>query len=68
MYRKNDYVGNVSIDRADAMSCSFLEACRLYCRQGYVVYPKGTVKDGTRCQYGQITNNDICIGGKCVVR
>jgi len=43
------------------------DACRLYCRQGrFIVYPKGIVKDGTRCQYGQVTKNDICIGGKCV--
>ena len=34
----------------------------------FIAYPKGIVKDGTRCQYGQVTNKDICIGGKCVVR
>ncbi|XP_020600972.1 A disintegrin and metalloproteinase with thrombospondin motifs 7-like [Orbicella faveolata] len=54
-------------DRADACDIHFLDACRLYCRQGrFIVYPKGIVKDGTRCQYGQVTKNDICIGGKCV--
>ena len=65
---ENSYVGGFFNSRADAMSRSFLKACSLYCRQGFIVYPKGTVKDGTRCQYGQVTNNDICIGGKCVVR
>ena len=33
-----------------------------------MLYPKGLVKDGTRCRYGVEKDKDICIGGKCTVR
>lgn len=45
-----------------------LDACKLYCRTGFAYYPKGLVKDGTRCRNGVEKDNDICIGGKCMVR
>ena len=52
------------------MWCCFLvlDACKLYCRQGFTYYPKGLVKDGTRCRYKVEEDNDVCIGGKCMVR
>lgn len=45
-----------------------LDLCKLYCRERFMLYPKGLVKDGTRCRYGVEKDKDICIGGKCTVR
>ncbi|XP_078379200.1 A disintegrin and metalloproteinase with thrombospondin motifs 6-like isoform X2 [Oculina patagonica] len=42
------------------------DACKLYCKTGFTYYPKGLVKDGTRCRNGVKKDNDICIGGKCM--
>ena len=44
-----------------------LEACKLFCRKGSLLYPKGLVKDGTKCLHGSKEGNDLCIGGKCMV-
>ncbi|KAJ7351828.1 metalloendopeptidase [Desmophyllum pertusum] len=43
------------------------DPCKLYCRSGSSLIPKGLVKDGTKCQFDEAAdNNDVCVGGKCM--
>ena len=66
--RKNGVQIWTFLEHANVKQYSFLlEACTLFCRKGYLLYPKGFVKDGTKCLHGANEGNDVCIGGKCMV-